>query len=79
MEVIDRLQYTGKSILNFAKKKLGMEVETGDEPQRVGDIPKKLITTVACLDYLKEGNCSKKETKIFTASFYMLHILSKNV
>ncbi|XP_018577881.1 uncharacterized protein LOC108916157 isoform X2 [Anoplophora glabripennis] len=34
VEVIDRLQYTGKSILNFAKKKLGMEVEAGDEPQK---------------------------------------------
>lgn len=35
VEVLDRLQYTGKSFLNFAKEKLGMEVEKDDKPQKV--------------------------------------------
>ncbi|KAJ8919744.1 hypothetical protein NQ315_006273, partial [Exocentrus adspersus] len=34
VEVVDRLEHTGKHILNFAKKTLGMEVETDNEPQK---------------------------------------------
>ncbi|KAJ8938332.1 hypothetical protein NQ318_007045 [Aromia moschata] len=34
VEVVERLSYTGKSVLNFAKKKLGMEVEPDNEPQK---------------------------------------------
>uniref|UniRef100_A0A6P7GM48 Uncharacterized protein LOC114339814 n=1 Tax=Diabrotica virgifera virgifera TaxID=50390 RepID=A0A6P7GM48_DIAVI len=34
VEMLDRIQYTQKRIMNFAKKKLGMDVEK-EEPQKV--------------------------------------------
>ncbi|KAJ8977882.1 hypothetical protein NQ317_016152, partial [Molorchus minor] len=34
VEVRERIQYTGKSVLNFAKKTLGMDIETDEEPQK---------------------------------------------
>ncbi|XP_019866495.1 uncharacterized protein LOC109595555 [Aethina tumida] len=34
VELVERIQQTSKSVLNFAKKKLGMEVEEQNEPQK---------------------------------------------
>lgn len=35
VEVVDRLQYAEKKVMNFAKKKLGMDVDEPSEPQKV--------------------------------------------
>lgn len=35
VEIIDRIQYSTKSVLNFARKKLGLNVEEQNTPQKV--------------------------------------------
>lgn len=43
VEILDRIQHAQKSVVNFAKRKLGMDVTEPNEPQKVKNCVRQTI------------------------------------
>ena len=72
VELTERIQYTTKSVLNFAKKKLGLEVDENNHPQKVIDFksafPRIMFFLIFCLqcDYYQ---CIFQELKMVRLTY----------